>query len=163
MSSIRHARLATMMLAAATLVPGASAVEPLQTSILAEHCSEYGMRRSTAEDLCIRYVQGFIDGAVATDERVVRNLDREYKESFTERALRTRGRPSRDSDLVSQFGSTYYADFCLGSPVPLKDVVAMVAEHLNDPTKKSVHAHSNARDLVYYVMRTEYPCKLESK
>ncbi len=159
MSSIRHARLAIMMVAAATLVPGASAVEPLQTAILAEHCPEYGKRQSAAEDLCIRYIQGFIDGAVATDERVVRNLDREYKESFTERALRTRGRPPRDSDLVSRFGSTYYADFCLGSPVPLQDVVAKVAEHLNDPTKKSVHANSNARDLVYYVMRTEYPCK----
>lgn len=42
--------------------------------------------------LCVRYIQGFIDGAIATDAPVARNAagDIGEDESFRERVLRTR-------------------------------------------------------------------------
>ncbi|MDT8321259.1 MAG: hypothetical protein RQ826_12110 [Xanthomonadales bacterium] len=55
-------------------------------------CREYH-NENASEDrtFCVRYIQGFIDGAVVTDERVTQNVSNEYgNETFTERAIRTR-------------------------------------------------------------------------
>ena len=60
--------------------PAAWGVEALSTEELVSHCDKYH-DPNAAEDrtFCVRYIQGFIDGAVATDERVTNNpmfLDR---------------------------------------------------------------------------------------
>jgi hypothetical protein len=102
----------------------------------------------------VRYIQGFIDGAVATDERVTYNVADEYdrEESFSERAIRT-----RVGSRIGRYGSSYYAEFCLGEPVPLADVVKAVVADLSKID--DVAGRELARDVVYATLRNEYPCE----
>lgn len=136
------------------LAPIAWAVEALSTEELVSHCDRY-YDEDAEEDrvFCIRYIQGFIDGAVATDERVTRNVAMEYEkeETFSERAKRT-----RVGSRLERYGATVYAEYCLGDPVPLREVVEHVVEDSSD--KALIAANPLARDLVYKTLRTHYPC-----
>ena len=130
------------------------AVEALTTEELMSHCEKYHDEQAREDRVfCVRYIQGFIDGAVATDERVARNLIGEYdkEESFSERAART-----RIGNRLERFGASVYADYCLGDPVPLKEVVEHVVQDATDPGR--VEANLLARDLVYQTIREHYPC-----
>src|SRR5210317_1046423 len=102
----------------------AGSVEPLSTPELAEHCALYHEDREGKDAIfCVRYVQGFIDGAVATDARVLENIASEFEkdETFSERTIR-----SRIGARISRRGPTVYADFCLGEADSLEDVVEKV-------------------------------------
>jgi hypothetical protein len=94
---------------------------------------------------------------VATDERVARNVVGEYdrEETFSERAVRT-----RIGTRLDRYGPSVYAEFCLGDPVPLKEVVEHVVEDATNPER--VAANPLARDLVYETLREHYPCREES-
>lgn len=134
------------------------AVEALSTAELAEHCMHYADDPEGEDAIfCVRYVQGFIDGAVATDERVTLNVVAEIEkdETFSERAIRTRS-PSRS---LSRYGATVYAEFCLGEPVPLKEVVEHVIDDLMN--RKVLEDTLLARDAVYAVLRRDYPCETD--
>ncbi len=139
------------------LAQDAYAVESLSTPELAEHCVHYH-EDPDGEDaiFCVRYVQGFIDGAVATDERVMLNVTAELdrKETYSERAMRTRLNRN-----IRRFGSTVYADFCLGTPVALKEVVERVVHNLMN--RKFLDEQLLARDAVYSTLRKEYPCETD--
>lgn len=134
----------------------AAAVEALSTKELAEHCIHYD-EDPIGEDaiFCVRYVQGFIDGAVATDERVAINVVAEIneEETFSERAIRQRA-PSKKA---SRYGATFYAEFCLGAPIALKEVVEHVIDDLRN--RKVLEETLLARDAVYAVLRRDYPCE----
>ena len=95
--------------------------------------------------------------AVATDERVTLNVAGEYekKETYAERAIRTR-LPSRH---MGRFGSTVYAEFCLGAPVPLKEVVEHVVDDLMN--RKVLEEQLLARDAVYSVLRRDFSCEAD--
>lgn len=132
----------------------AESVESLSTMELAEHCSHFADDPEGKDAIfCVHYIQGFIDGAIATDERVAQNVAAEYEsaESYTERAFRTRG-PAR----LARFGPTAYADFCLGAPVPLAEVVGRVITDLSN--RQVLDEQLLARDAVFYTLRKEYPC-----
>ena len=153
----KTAFLVTWLATTLLLVNEARAVEPLSTPQLAEHCAHY-FEDPNGEDaiFCVRYVQGFIDGAVATDDRVMLNVAAELdpEETYSERAIRTRlGRNTK------RFGSTVYADFCLGESVPLKEVVEKVVHNLNN--RKVLDEQLLARDAVYSTLRKEYPCETD--
>ena len=136
----------------------ASAVEALSTEELISHCV-FVEEDPDGEDgiFCIRYIQGFIDGAVATDERVTFNVADEFEraESFSERAIRT-----RLGNRMDRYGASFYAEFCLGEPVPLKEVVEVVIADLLDEDR--VANKPLARDVVYSTLRREYPCELDN-
>ncbi len=132
-----------------------NAVEPLSTVELSSHCAYYAKTPDGKDaTFCVRYIQGFIDGAVATDERVIANISGEdaREETFSERAFRTRIGNSK------RYGSTYYADFCLGK-TPLKEVVDKVVGNLGNKKGKEVLA----RDAVFKTLRNYYPCKVKRK
>ena len=79
----------------ATIFLGVSsthAIEPLTAKQLHEICIDNGKLRQDDEGrLCLFYVKGFLDGAVATDARVAENVaDEADRETFAERAIRTR-------------------------------------------------------------------------
>jgi hypothetical protein len=145
-----------LVLGFALLLIGRSAlsVEPLSTEELATHCKHYTVE-PVGEDaaFCVRYIQGFIDGAVATDGRVTRNVSDEYEKTsaFSERAMRT-----RLGSRLDRYGPSYYAEFCLGAPVPLKDVVETVVKNVLN--KESAARQPLARELVYETLRDQYPC-----
>lgn len=148
--------LATMAVGLLLIAPfDTGAVEALSTEELKSHC-DYFEEDPDGEDgiFCVRYVQGFIDGAVATDERVTYNVASEYdrEETFTERAIRT-----RLGQRIERFGPSYYAEFCLGQPLPLKTVVQKVVNDLNDADR--VTNQPLARDFVYTTLRQEFPCE----
>ena len=148
-------RVLMLLIAALLATPAALAVEALSTEELMSHCDKY-YEETAQEDqvFCVRYIQGFIDGAVATDEQVTRNVVQEYdrEETFSERAART-----RIGARLERYGGSVYADFCLGDPVPLKEVVEHVVEDATDPAR--VAANPLARDLVYQTLREHYPCR----
>ncbi len=134
-------------------------METLSTAELKSHCDFYAAAPDGTDGVfCVRYIQGFIDGAVATGERVTLNVAEEYErdESFTERAIRTRLGSRLSLYGPSYYGPSYYAEFCLGDPVPLAEVVQAVVDRLTDPTGSAMQA--KARDLVYETLRSEYPC-----
>jgi len=143
-----------LMIALLLAAPAAFGVEALSTQELLSHCEHY-YEEEAREDrvFCVRYIQGFIDGAVATDERVTRNVVEEYdkEESFSDRAART-----RIGKRMESYGASVYADFCLGDPVPLKEVVEHVVQDATDPER--VAANPLARELVYQTLREHYPC-----
>jgi len=132
----------------------AEGVESLTTPELAEHCAFYYTDREGEDAIfCIRYVQGFIDGAVATDERVLENIALEFDddETFTERAIRT-----RIGSRINRGGPTVYADFCLGEPDSLAAVVEKVVDDLAN--REVLDEALLARDAVFATLQREYPC-----
>lgn len=148
----------TLAAAAALLAaPPAFAVEALSSAELASHCELYD-NEDAGEDraFCVRYIQGFIDGAVVTDERVTQNVVKEYGEgeTFAERAART-----RIGARLERYGSSVYAEYCLGDPVPLAEVVEHVVKDLEDAAL--VAANPLARDVVYHTLRAKYPCRFD--
>lgn len=134
----------------------AAAVVPLEARELAEHCIAHpDAMESVDGQYCIRYIQGFIDGAVATDERVMLNVeaDANRKETFTERAFRT-----RHSSDATRLRASRYAGYCLGTPVPLREVVDRVVKDLLD--QEPSEGEELAGEAVYSSLRKHYPCKL---
>jgi hypothetical protein len=133
----------------------AGAVVPLTAEELAEHCVAFpDAIESTDGQYCIRYIQGFVDGAVATDERVMLNVEANYKrkETFTERAFRT-----RHSNSAERLRAARYAGYCLGKPVLLREVVSNVVADLleGDHGKDDILA----REVVYSSLRKHYACQ----
>ena len=142
---------------ALTLLSPAQAVEPLSTEELTLHCAVYEEDPDGEDGIfCVRYIQGFIDGAVITDERVTYNVadEADRSESFTERAIRT-----RVISRLNRYGPSVYADFCLGEPVPLREVVEVVVENLLN--NEFVREMPLARNVVYATLRTNYPCETD--
>ena len=133
-------------------VNNVNAVEPLSAIELVSHCNVFPKQvDSTDGQFCIRYIQGFIDGAVATDERVLLNVEAEFemRETYSERAARVRGIGIRDR-------AARYAEFCLGDPISLREVVSLV---VNDLKADTLVAEAMARTVVYTSLRKHYPCK----
>ncbi len=138
--------------------PGARAVDVLSVHELVSHCELMEKEPDGADaQYCIRYIQGFIDGAVATDVSVMLHAEADSSgtESFTERAKRT-----RTTTRADQFRAARLAGFCLGDPLPLRDVVDRVVVDLVALDVKAT-AQSPARDAVYASLRTHYPCTNE--
>lgn len=134
-----------------------TAVEPLSSAELDSHCTYYREDPEGKDGIfCVRYVQGFIDGAIATDERVTQNVANEYEqeESFSERAIRI-----RLGQRIQRYGASYYAEFCLGAPVPLVEVVQKVVSSLESPD--FIEQNPLARDIVYLTLREHYPCEVD--
>ena len=137
----------------------ALAVEALSTEELISHCAVYEEDPEGKDGIfCVRYIQGFIDGAVVTDERVTYNVANEYdrEETFTERAIRT-----RLGSRIDRYGPSYYAEFCLGEPVPLAEVVRVVIADLLQ--LENLEGRELAREVVYATLRREYPCDTDDE
>ena len=134
----------------------AHGVEALSVQELVAHCQHIEAQPEGVDaQYCIRYIQGFIDGAIATDGRVMLNVeeDAEREETFTERAIRTRSPSGTERDQATQL-----AGFCLGDPLPLGEIVDQVVTDLvafdSDET-----VTSPARYAVYGSLRQQYPCE----
>lgn len=145
--------LAALVLAGSTLP--AHGVEVLPARELASQCQGVASSvESQGAQFCTHYVQGFIDGAVSTDVRVMMNVEAEYQQraTLTERAMQTRMPGWHDQQRAAG-----YAEFCLGDPVPLAEVVQKVAQQL-DAQAATMDPELAARDAVYAALREHYPC-----
>lgn len=133
-----------------------AAIEPLSATQLQAVCADAVEEPDAAETrLCVFYVKGFLDGAVATDGRVAENVasEIEEQESFAERAIRT-----RVINRLRDFGPSVYAEFCVGQPDPIADVVLHVVEELE---RYDNLENVQAQTVVYDSLRRHYPCAAE--
>jgi hypothetical protein len=151
----RHLALVLTVVSGIFACADADAVEVLTAEELASHCEAFPNDPESVDgEYCVRYIQGFIDGAIATDVRVMLNMEAEKEEeTFAERAIRT-----RMIDRNSLKRAAGYAEFCLGDPVPLADVVAQVVADLKQRIKATDSA-GTARDAVYESLRRNYSCE----
>jgi hypothetical protein len=157
-SSLRNTAKTSTKLACAVLllqlisVPTVNALEVLTSKELASHCALLKTEPQGVDgQYCTRYIQGFIDGAIATDARVM--LNAESGENFSDRAMRTRMPGRLDRSRAAKL-----AGFCLGDPLPLRDVVNVVVADLiaqQDSKAKS----EPAMEVVYKSLLKNYPCK----
>ncbi|MFT5118481.1 MAG: hypothetical protein ACI8PW_001847 [Methylophilaceae bacterium] len=137
------------------LIPTSHAVEILTSKELASHCVLLTANPEGNDgQYCVRYIQGFIDGAIATDARVMLNAENAITgdETFAERAIRTR-MPGR----VDRSRAEKLAGFCLGDPLPLRDVVDVVVADLVEQ-QASLSKDEPAIEGVYKSLMTNYPC-----
>jgi hypothetical protein len=152
----RPHRIALIVLVAAAVGwQPAAAVEVMSARDLGEQCRHFPDGPSeAAASFCAHYIQGFIDGAVSTDVRVMLNIEAQYEESrsLTERAMQTRMPGWHDQQRAAG-----YAEFCLGDPLPLRDVVEVVAGQLTSHLDQ-MDPSLAARDAVYTALREHYPC-----
>lgn len=135
------------------IAPPTSAIEPLTAIQLKTICADAVDNPDSAESrLCVYYVKGFLDGAVATDGRVAENVasEIEEEETFTERAIRT-----RVITRLRDYGPSVYAEFCVGQPDPIADVVLHVVEELD---RYEDLTRVQAQTVVYASLRRHYPC-----
>ena len=130
------------------------AIEPLTVQELVAHCESLATDPDGADGQhCVRYIQGFIDGAVETDARIMQDLQSTgEKSTLTERAMRTR-MPRRGA-YDSPDG---LAGFCLGDPLPLREVVDTIVTDLMS-ADVGEDADSPARVAVEDSLRNHYPC-----
>ncbi|MFT4941710.1 MAG: hypothetical protein ACI88A_004780 [Paraglaciecola sp.] len=160
-SSLRNAAKIYSKLAGAFLLlqlmsaTTANAVEVLSSQELASHCVLLKAEPEGVDgQYCIRYIQGFIDGAIATDARVMLNAENAVSgsETFAERAIRTRMPGRADRSRAAKL-----AGFCLGDPVPLRDIVDVVVADLA-AQQKSTAKNEPAMEVVYTSLLNNYPC-----
>ena len=146
----------SVLLVLLLVVPVTKAVEVLTAQELAAHCDLLKTEPDGADaQYCIRYIQGFIDGAIATDVNVMLNAeetDSDSDETFSQRAKRTRA-PSR----ADQHRAAQLAGFCLGEPLPLRDVVDVVVADLQ-ALADSAGKDDTAMEVVYASLQQHYPC-----
>ena len=96
-------------------------------------------------------MHGFIDGALAADQRVTMNVERvlSAEESFSERAFRTRLGPRMDP-----FGRPVFAGFGVPVPLALAELVGIVVGEIVQATDMA----EPAREPVCRALRKHYPC-----
>lgn len=151
----RYTVFSTTLLFGGTFSPLAAAVEVLPAKELAAHCALLESNPDGVDgQYCIRYIQGFIDGAIATDARVMLNaaLEAAEGETFLERAKRTRLPGGVDRARAARL-----AGFCLGDPLPLRDIVDVVVADLSALEGESAQ-NEPAMEVVYRSLVQHYPC-----
>ena len=74
----RHLALVFVFVSSVFAYADADAVEVLTAEELASHCVAFPDEIESVDgQYCVRYIQGFIDGAIATDVRVMLNMEAE--------------------------------------------------------------------------------------
>lgn len=108
--------------------------------------------------VCSGYINGFLDGAFATDPGVVDSVVSQIQteESFSERAIRT-----RLGTTLERFGPSYYAGFCIPGDLAMDTIVRELLEVAQE--KLDHAAKENARDYLYRLLQTHHPCEEEAR
>lgn len=135
----------------AVILP-AAAVEPPPASQLRTDCKALAASpEGAAARRCVAYIQGFVDGAVVTNARIVQDVSKEYGagETYSQRARRTRLR-ERDRRNPS-----WYAGICIPDSVRIGEVAKAVATYLEATPPAP---HENSATALYAALRANYPC-----
>ena len=128
------------------------------TAELASHCEHYPKDPNGADAIfCIRYIQGFIDGAIATDERVAQNVAAEHSQ--------------KKRSLNEQLELAHRGSNVMARPTMLilsRRTFAIKNSCAQDRPKisrkeKCLASSFPARDAVYQILRKEYPCVTDDK
>ncbi len=98
---------------------------------------------------CMAYIQGFLDGANAASRPPAQAAADPKRETFSERALRTR---LRERDWTPPRPD---AGICVPDAVPTADVVTQVIAHLDTGPPS---AEDTAATLVHAALVARFPC-----
>lgn len=92
-------------------------------------------------------------GIGTLDEKVMLNGEAESdsEDTFTQGAMRTGGLRMSDQERAAR-----YAEYCLGDPVPLLEVVEKVTAEFR--SRKEIDDNIHARAVVYDVLCKNYRC-----
>lgn len=139
---------AIVFLLCVAIAPRTGAVEALSAAELADLCAVESDGSSI--ESCRTYILGFIEGAIATDPRVAMGVadQIEKEDSFQARAYRTR--LGRD---LERLGPSFLAGFCVPEATPLGTITTRVVDSL-----PATPADEPAGELVYRVLRSDFPC-----
>lgn len=137
------------------LTAGAQALETLNSKELLALCQS---GNSAEIAVCSSYINGFIDGAFATDPRVAERIvsEMEEEESFSERAIRT-----RLGNTLERFGDSYYAGFCISGDLSMETILMELTEAAQDETDDT--SQQNARDYLYTLLKDRHPCEEQAE
>lgn len=127
-----------------------NAVEELSAADLESYCAFFLEQEDGVDgQFCIRYIQGFIDDAVALEEPVLLKAEAEFerKETCGEGAARVRGVSAADR-------AERYSGFCLSDPVSLRGVVTLF---INNLRTTKLAADAMARAVVHSSLRETIP------
>ncbi|MCW8879091.1 MAG: Rap1a/Tai family immunity protein [Kangiellaceae bacterium] len=146
--------LISLLLISLLGVKPALAIEPMTLKELSGLCENYQKDSESSESKqCVRYIKGFIDGAIAIDPSLASDSDSkadEQKSSYTERAIK-----SRIGNRLKLYATPANNDFCLGKPVLMKEIVTKVKKNI----LKQPQSDELALFVIYRTLRQEYPCK----
>lgn len=132
------------------LSAGTYALETLDSQELLAQCQS---ENAGEVAICTGYINGFLDGAFATDPGVVENVVTEMgkQETFSERAIRTRLGKTQE-----RYGPSYYAGFCISADLSMDTILAELREAARqDVSDTSQH---NTRDYLYRLLQAKHPC-----
>jgi len=133
------------------LSAGAQALETLGRDELLSLCRS---ESPGGVAVCSGCINGFLDGAFATDPGVVDRVVSEIQteESFSERAIRT-----RLGNTLASFGPSYYAGFCIPADLSMDTIV----EELLGAAQEEVDhtGEQSARDYLYGLLQARHPCE----
>jgi hypothetical protein len=103
-----------------------------------------------ADSACYVYIQGFLDGAVLTDSKIMQGIEKRSNMSeFSQRVIKNRLGKKRGSTP-----DTYLAEFCLATEkASMQDILTVIR----------VVQSSKAKDLepgelIYKAVRASFPC-----
>lgn len=137
--------LKTIILIAGFFWASVQAIEPLKSKELEHLCANYQQQSDSSESIqCVRYIKGFIDGAIAIDVNIAKRQT--SSSGLTSRAVQTR--------TTQRYNTTSTSDFCLGNPVPIAEVVANVVGWLEQHDIDNELAWVS----VHQALKASYPC-----
>ena len=139
-----------VLVSCVALAPPAAGVDTLSAKELGQLCATEDGDPVAAATPCRIYILGFLEGAIATDPRVAMGVTMQIEKdnSFLARAHRTR--LGRD---MERYGPSFLAGFCVPQAVSLGTIASRVVDSL-----PATPADEPAREHVYRVLRSNYPC-----
>jgi hypothetical protein len=129
---------------------GAHALETLSSGQLLALCqSDSGPEAA----VCTGYINGFLDGAFATDPRAAESVESEIgeEESFSERAMRT-----RLGTVTPRYEPSHYADFCISADMPVDAIRTELKDSMMQDSDS--YRQENAREYLYELLQNKHPC-----
>lgn len=135
--------------------PPAIALEWLQERELEAQCQHFlDASQSREGALCVAFIQGFLAGAEATDGIVaerVQKMRAPTGDKFSDRTIST-----RIGSRLKQYGTPYYAGYCIAEDVSTQTVISNVVNYLNDhPDEPAI----TANQVVYMALVHHFPCE----
>jgi len=130
----------------------APAMSSLSAERLQQYCSDYDKGKTLQSEggqVCVVYLKGFVDGALAADERLANSADPQHK-SWIDRARRMRLGLHRSTDCLNA-----YNDYCLGDSVSMEDVIDRVVAQLRS---QSFQAGTTAQEVVHRILKEQFAC-----
>ncbi|MBX3704380.1 MAG: hypothetical protein KF822_11460 [Steroidobacteraceae bacterium] len=131
----------------------AAAVEPAPAGPFRADCRAWAAAPAGPEGRrCQAYIQGFIDGSVVANTRIVQGVSEEFEagETYSQRAKRTRLRER------NRRNPAWYTGICIPDTVTIGEAVKAVVAQLDAVPPAP---GETAATVLYSALRARFPCR----